>query len=438
MFGSHLRNELQAYKNRFQNIDQKLAAIRSSMAMIDFTPTGEILDANQAFLNVVGYRLEEVVGQHHRLFCPASLVNSPEYRQFWNRLSKGESFSDRFMRLTKDGREIWLEATYMPVHNGEGQVVSVIKIAADITRQIQAENKQTSMLTALDRSMAVIEFNLNGEVLEANDNFLATMGYRLGEIRGKHHRMFCEPAEANSDDYRRFWERLNQGEYIHEVFKRVAKNGRVVWLRATYNPLYDAAGKLYGVVKFASDITAQVERRNAESAAAQLAYEIAQETDGSSVKGAATVDETMQVVRGISEELDQVSGQIGALNTQSERIGSIVQVIRGIADQTNLLALNAAIEAARAGELGRGFAVVADEVRNLASRTSQATLEINEVVQLNQNLTQSVVTSMLGSQEKVRKGVALAGQAGEVMLEIRAEAQRVVSAVGQLRETVQN
>lgn len=438
MFGSNLRNELQAYKNRFQHIDQKMAAIRSSMAMIVFTPAGDIVDVNQAFLNVVGYRLEEVVGQHHRLFCPAKLVNSPEYRQFWSRLSKGESFSNRFMRLTKDGREIWLEATYMPVHDSAGQVVSVIKIAADITRQIQADNKQTSMLTAIDRSMAVIEFNLNGEVLEANENFLATMGYRLAEIRGKHHRLFCEPAEVNSDDYRRFWQRLNQGDYIHEVFKRLAKNGRVVWLRATYNPLYDAAGKLYGVVKFASDITAQVERRNAESEAAQLAYEIAQETDESSVKGAATVDETMQVVRGISEELDKVSEQIGALSNQSERISSIVQVIRGIADQTNLLALNAAIEAARAGELGRGFAVVADEVRNLASRTSQATVEINEVVQMNQNLTQSAVASMLGSQEKVRKGVALAGQAGEVMLQIRAEAQRVVSAVSQLQQTVQD
>ncbi|WP_434060035.1 methyl-accepting chemotaxis protein [Pseudomonas fulva] len=146
----------------------------------------------------------------------------------------------------------------------------------------------------------------------------------------------------------------------------------------------------------------------------------------------------MQVVRGISEELDKVSEQIRALSTQSERINSIVQVIRGIADQTNLLALNAAIEAARAGELGRGFAVVADEVRNLASRTSQATVEINEVVQLNQNLTQSAVASMLGSQDKVRKGVDLAGQAGEVMLEIRAEARRVVNAVGQLRQTVQD
>lgn len=438
MFGSKIRTELQEYKKRFEYSDQKLAAIRSGMAMIEFTPDGKILEANPAFLNVVGYRLEEVVGQHHRMFCPSALVSSPEYSQFWRRLSQGERFSNRFMRVTKDGREIWLEATYMPVCDASGRVVSVIKVAADITRQIQAENKHASMLKALDRSMAVIEFDLGGHVLEANENFLATMGYRIEEIRGKHHRLFCEPAEANSDGYRRFWQRLNQGEYVHEIFKRIAKNGRVIWLRATYNPLFDAAGKLYGVVKFASDITEQAERREAESAAAQLAFEIAQQTDESSVKGAGTVEETMQLVQGISRELEQVSEQISALSTQSERIGSIVQVIRGIADQTNLLALNAAIEAARAGELGRGFAVVADEVRSLASRTSQATLEINEVVQLNQNLTQSAVAGMARSQDKVREGVSLAGQAGDVMLEIRVEAQRVVSAVGQLRQTVDN
>ena len=438
MFGSHIRTELHEYKKRFENCDQKLAAIRSGMAMIEFTPEGKILEANPAFLNVVGYRLEEVVGQHHRMFCPPVLVSSPEYSQFWKRLSQGESFSNRFMRVTKDGHEIWLEATYMPVCDAAGQVVSVIKVAADITRQVQAENKHASMLKAIDRSMAVIEFDLGGHVLEANENFLATMGYRMEEIRGKHHRLFCEPAEANSDGYRRFWQRLNQGEYVHEIFKRVAKNGRVIWLRATYNPLFNAAGKLYGVVKFASDITEQAERREAESAAAQLAFEIAQQTDESSVKGAGTVEETMQLVQGISEELEQVSEHMSALSTQSERIGSIVQVIRGIADQTNLLALNAAIEAARAGELGRGFAVVADEVRSLASRTSQATLEINEVVQLNQNLTQSAVAGMSRSQDKVREGVSLAGQAGNVMVEIRVEAQRVVSAVGQLRQTVQN
>lgn len=438
MFGSHSRAELQEYKKRVQLSDQRLMAISNGMAVIEFTPEGLVLEANKSFLNVVGYRLEEIVGQHHKIFCHPNVANSPEYSQFWKRLAQGETFSNRFMRITKDGQEIWLEATYMPVCKPTGEVVSVIKIAADITKQIKAENKQVSMLKAIDRSMAVIEFDLAGHVLEANENFLATMGYRSEEIRGKHHRLFCEPTEANSDAYRRFWQRLNQGEYIHEIFKRVAKNGRAIWLRATYNPLYDAAGKLYGVVKFASDITEQVERRDAESTAAQLAFEIAQETGDSSIKGAETVEETMRLVQGISEELNQVSEQISALSTQSERISSIVQVIRGIADQTNLLALNAAIEAARAGELGRGFAVVADEVRSLASRTSQATLEINEVVQLNLNLTQNAVAGMSRSQEKVKDGVHLASQAGDVMRDIRREAQRVVSAVGQLRETVQN
>ncbi|UVE19789.1 methyl-accepting chemotaxis protein [Pseudomonas sp. LS44] len=185
------------------------------------------------------------------------------------------------------------------------------------------------------------------------------------------------------------------------------------------------------MVKFASDITSQVERREAEAAAATLAFDIARETDQSAIKGAGTVDEAVQVVRGIADELSQVGGQIGALREQSERISSIVQVIRGIAEQTNLLALNAAIEAARAGEQGRGFAVVADEVRNLAARTSQATVEINEVVRLNHELAQQAVSGMDGGKLKAEQGVHLVNKAGEVMQEIREEAQRVVDAIEQ-------
>ncbi|WP_338148789.1 methyl-accepting chemotaxis protein, partial [Metapseudomonas otitidis] len=247
--------------------------------------------------------------------------------------------------------------------------------------------------------------------------------------------LFCVAEDSRSDEYRQFWARLNQGEFLSDRYRRVTRDGRVVWLRATYNPLYDANGRLYGVVKFASDITAQVGRRDAEAAAAQLAHDIAMETDVTAAQSTQTVARTVDVVTEIATNLGTVADQIEGLNKQSEQITSIVQVIRGIADQTNLLALNAAIEAARAGEQSRGFAVVADEVRQLASRTSQATLQINGVVQQNQNLARSAVSSMSTTQDRAREGVELANQAGEVIREIRSESHRVVDAVAQFSVT---
>ena len=438
MFGSSARRELQQCQAELTASQQSMAAIRQTMAMIEFTPQGEILDANEPFLTVMGYRLDELRGKHHRVFCADSTQGSAAYAQFWQRLAKGESFSDRFMRIAKGGREIWLQASYMPVLDANGRVSKVIKVATDITAQLDAEHQHESLLNAINRSMAVVEFNLKGEVIEANENFLHTMGYRLDEIRGKHHSLFCERETAGGDAYKRFWQRLNQGEFIADRFKRITKSGQIAWLRATYNPLYNSSGKLYGVVKFATDITTQVEHREAEAAAAQVAFTSARDTDASAVKGAGTVEEAVHVVRGIADELGNVAQKVEALSEQSERISSIVQVIRGIAEQTNLLALNAAIEAARAGEQGRGFAVVADEVRNLAARTSQATVEINEVVRLNHELAQQAVSGMGSSRSKAEEGVRLVNRAGEVILEIRDEAQRVVDAIGQFTETMQD
>nr|WP_308219287.1 PAS domain-containing methyl-accepting chemotaxis protein [Pseudomonas sp. 32.2.56] len=438
MFNSSLRSQLQQCQGELASYQHLMTAIRKSFAFIEFTPQGEILDANDAFQAVMGYRMDELRGQHHRLFCDKQHVASSAYAQFWQRLASGESFSDRFKRIAKDGHEVWLEASYLPVRDARGQVTRVVKLATDITERMHAEHEHESYINAISRSTAVIEFNLAGEVMSANENFLNTMGYRLEEIFGKHHSQFCSAEDAASDDYRQFWQRLSRGEFIADRFKRISKSGKVLWLRATYNPLYDANGRQYGVVKFATDITSQIEHRDAEAAAAKLAFDIARGTDDSAVKGAHTVEETVQVVRGIADELAKVAGNIEALSTQSERISSIVQVIRGIAEQTNLLALNAAIEAARAGEQGRGFAVVADEVRNLAARTSQATVEINEVVRLNHDLATQAVSGMDGSKQRAEKGVLLANRAGEVMLEIRDEAQRVVDAIGQFTEAMQD
>lgn len=436
MFTRKHAGRLQACQEQLSQARQFIEAVKQSMAVIEFTPAGEIIEANSAFTKLMGYSLDELRGAHHRMLCEQEEARSDEYRHFWQRLAQGHNHSRRYTRVCKDGRRVWLEASYIPVQDASGNVDRVIKVATDISEQVRREQQQQSMLNAIDRSMAVIEFNLAGEVLKVNENFLATMDYREQEVVGRHHRIFCTPEYAASQAYQSFWKALNQGEFMSDQFHRVGRSGRDVWLRATYNPLYDAAGNLYGVVKIASDITADVMRKKAESDAAQLALVIADETDRSAEGGALIVSETVTMVQGIETSLSGMAAEIEALNEQSGRIGSIVQVIQSIADQTNLLALNAAIEAARAGPQGRGFAVVADEVRSLASRTRKATEEIKQVVEQNQVQAGRVVGEMSISQNKVEQGVVMAHRAGEVMVAIRDDARRVVDAIGQFSDTV--
>jgi len=432
------RDELRACQQENAALRAPMTAIREAMAMIVFTPQGLVMDANDKFLHLMEYRLEEVQGVHHRLFCSAELAASRDYQLFWQRLARGESFTDKFQRQTKSGRRVWLEASYMPVRAADGSVSQVIKLAADITAAVDDAQQQHALITAINRSMAVIAFNPQGEVLTANENFEQVMGYRLAEIRGQHHRIFCAPDLAASSEYLDFWAQLNRGEFVSGLFERRTRTGDVIWLRATYNPVFDESGKLYQIVKFATDVTTQIRRNQLESEAARQAYASALQTSDSTKHGRQVVNESAQMMLTIASQLQQAAAAITALNQQSDRISNIVGTIRSIADQTNLLALNAAIEAARAGEFGRGFAVVADEVRSLAARTSQATEEIVEVVKHNQQLTQAVVAGMEANQQQAEQGVVRVQQAGQVIADIQQQALSVVEAVSHVTQSLQD
>lgn len=318
-----------------------------------------------------------------------------------------------------------------PVKGEQDQLLYFSIFCTVLTKTITASREQSDTIKAIYRSMAVIEFDLEGHALKANQQFLDAMGYKEKEILGQHHRIFCEREEAESQEYQAFWSKLWQGQFIASRFKRVDKHGNIVWLEASYNPISNDAGKLYKVMKFATVITEQVNREIAISQAAEIAYSTSTQTDKKAEQGAEVIKDTVAVMTELAINMEQAASEISALDQQSQQIASIVQSISSIAEQTNLLALNAAIEAARAGEQGRGFAVVADEVRLLASRTSKATEEIVEVVQRNQSQTQNTVDVIEKGKEKAEQGLALSKESGNVMSEIQNGAQEVVNAIGQ-------
>ncbi len=406
-----------------------LEAIERSMAVIEFDLQGCVLRANHNFLKTLGYREDQVIGQPHRLFCTPEYARSSDYQQWWARLREGQFQSGTFERIGSAGQSLWLEASYNPIRDASGAVYKVVKYALDVTARIQEETEARNKLDAIDRAMAVIEFNLDGSIINANANFLSRMGYSLAQVQGKHHRMFCKPELVNSSAYQDFWNRLNKGEFFNGRFERIDKHGRTLWLEANYNPVYDASGRLCKVVKYAADVTQQVEKHEQDAHSASQAYHISAQTRKVAEQGTDVIQQAASEMRQIAHNIEDSSTLIARLGERSEQITAIVNTIRGIADQTNLLALNAAIEAARAGEQGRGFAVVADEVRQLAARTSGSTAEIASMIDMIQNETLQAIKSMDGTRERAAKGVQLADQAGTAILQIRDGASDAVQAV---------
>ena len=429
MFFNRNKSALDDLQQTLTQQNGLLDAINRSMAVIEFDLDAVVLSANDNFLKTMGYRAEQAIGQPHRLFCTPEFGRSAQYSELWSRLKRGEFQSGTFERINSKGESVWLEASYNPIKDAAGHVVKVVKYAMDVTAKVQQESEANAKLEAIDRAMAVIEFNLDGSIITANKNFLTRMGYTLAELKGKHHRLFCTAELVNSSAYQDFWRRLNQGEFFQGQFERVDKRGQTVWLEANYNPVYDASGRLCKVVKFASDVTARVEQHEQDARSASAAYHISVETRKVAEQGTQVIQQAASEMRDIAEDIAASSTLIAHLGERSEQITAIVNTIRGIADQTNLLALNAAIEAARAGEQGRGFAVVADEVRQLAARTSGSTAEISNMIGLIQSETRQAIKSMDGTRDRAAQGVELADQAGTVILQIRDGASEAVQAV---------
>ncbi|MGP4693623.1 methyl-accepting chemotaxis protein [Agrobacterium cavarae] len=476
-----------------------LKAFSASQAVIEFDLHGNVLDANANFCAALGYELSDIVGKHHRIFCDQDFVNSSDYRDFWSALASGSFKTGEFKRLRKDGREIWIEASYNPVFRGN-KPYKVVKIASDITQKKLKAKEDNSKLEAISRSQAVIEFTPAGDIITANENFCSTLGYGLNDIQGRHHRMFCEQAYATSEAYRDFWRRLASGEFISDEFVRFGKDGKEVWIQAAYNPILDDRGAVVKVVKFATDvtprmsaistlglalralaegnlrqrldtpfvpsmeklrsdfnevieklrITMQTVAQNSEiiaSGSAEIrvaADQLAQRTEqqaASLEESAAALEEITTTGADASQRADEAGRLVSATKANAERSGEIVHraiaamdaishsageitniitVIDSIAFQTNLLALNAGVEAARAGESGKGFAVVAQEVRDLAQRSAAAAKEIRQLIN--------------ASGAHVARGVGLVGETGEALKDIASQVELIDTNVAAIVE----
>lgn len=426
-----LLKQLEEQGRELQTLRQMRADLKEEMIFFVVNKEGYITDSNPAFWKSLGYEEQPSGTPRFDSFLSPGSLKKPHCQKMLQAIKSGTHWHGAIRLISKSGKEVWLRTAFQKdIRTGFTQLAG---FAVELTRTISMSREKEDMLTALHRSSAMIEFSLDGIILDANKNFLDAMGYNLGQIKGEHHRIFCSQQEVASDDYRQFWKSLASGKFFSGRVERIDSSGNSVWLEATYNPVHDDSGRLYKVVKLASVITEQVEREIAISETSDIAYDISMKTDSNAEQGIQVIQSTIKAMDSLAKKMEQASQDVTNLHSQSEKVSELVDSIQSIADRTNLLALNAAIEAARAGEQGRGFAVVADEVRELASRTSSATDKIIDVVSKNEELTKTAVRQIESSLTEVKNALTLSNEAGDVMGDIQSGAKQVVDAVSQFK-----
>lgn len=384
----------------------QLAAIGKSQAVIEFALDGTILHANANFLSVLGYSLDEVKGKHHRIFVDPAYQNTNEYRMFWEKLGRGEYDTGQYKRIAKGGREVWIQASYNAILDANNRPFKVVKYATDITEEKIRNADYSGQLAAIGKSQAVIEFGLDGVVLNANDNFLNVLGYSFAEIKGKHHSMFVDPIYKQSAEYRAFWERLGRGEYDAGQYKRIGRGGKEVWIQASYNPIMDANNKPFKIVKYATDITEQVNNATAMKLAVDQVQEV--------VKDAVSGD--------LRSRID-LTGKSGLLATMCEGINSIIASMHDIVSEIQ----NAA------DEISTGASEIATGNSDLSTRTEQQAANLEETASSMEELTSTVKLNA----DNAKQGNVLAEQASMVAISGGDLIQQVVVTMSSINESSQ-
>lgn len=433
--GKHIGNLLEwSDVTRQRQLESVDVAINRSQAMIEFTVDGVIVNANENFLATMGYSLAEIVGKHHSMFVDPRYAASEEYRQFWSDLKSGKYRAGEFARLAKGNKEIWLQAAYNPITDRNGQTVRVVKFGVDITAAKIRNADFEGQIAAINKSQAVIEFNLDGTVRAANANFLSAMGYSLDEVIGKHHRMFMPAADAAGENYRIFWDDLRSGKSITIETLRVGKGGKEIWLQASYNPILDPLGRPVKIVKFASDITAvklaqraieaqerernEIERRRAEETQAKVAAVL--EVVNAIAVGNFNVD--------VPDLGNDAVGQVAeALRQATRSVRSTLIEVQGVASTVTL----AAEELSGASrEISSGAQQQASNLEETASSLE----EITSTVKQNSDNAQQARQLANGSRDIAEKGGAVVGDAVKAMAEINDSSKKIADIISTIDE----